>query len=70
MDTVFNGLPDYSYRDLLRESIAFYYMNPSGSTMAFAQFNDTLVTVKEHPIYEIESLNGKYPTYQYVLYRI
>ena len=69
MDTVLNGVTDLSQFEKLVVNIA-YKMNPSGSSIAFAQFNDTLVTVKEHPIYELEHLNRKYPTYQYVLYQI
>ena len=42
-----------------------YDMNPSGSSMAFVQFNDTLVPAKDFPIYEIADLNGKYPNYQH-----
>ena len=69
MDIVFNGVTDSIYlNDIqLRQTYA-YYMNPTGSSMAFAQFNDTLVPVKETLQYEIEHLDGKYPTYMYVIY--
>ena len=65
MDTVFNGVTDILYRKekILRTETYAYFMNPSGSTMAFAQFNNTLVPVKEQLVYEIEDLDGNYPTY-------
>ena len=40
-----------------------YYINPSGSSIAFAQFNDTLVPIVQYPMYghPEQHHSGKYP---------
>ena len=42
-DNVFNGIPDWVYEEEILSTNSAMYFNPSGSKMAFAQFNDTLV---------------------------
>ena len=69
METVFNGVQEMSYSSYNEFNSDFdyelaYYRNPSGSSIAFVQFNVTLVPAVEFPSYEIENLNDKYPTYE------
>ena len=67
MDTVLNGVTDLSQFEKLVVNIA-YKMNPSGSSIAFAQFNDTLVPIVQYPMYghPEQSSSGKYPFLKWV----
>ena len=40
---IFNGIPDWVYEEEILKTNSAMYFNPSGSKMAFAKFNDTLV---------------------------
>ena len=64
IDTVFNGIPDYSYEESILCVNYAYYINPSGSTIAFAQINDTLVKSLQYPMYGHPQKAGQYPVYK------
>ena len=67
-DTIFNGIPDFAYEMLLLYKNYAHYINPSGSLIAFAQFNDTMVPIVQYPMYghPEQSNSGKYPFFKWV----
>ena len=66
IDTVFNGIPDHAYELSVLLANYAHYINPSGTSIAFAQINDTLVTKFLYTIYgHPEDLHSrKYPCYK------
>ena len=65
-DSVFNGVPDWVYEEEVLSTNYAHYISPSGSLIAFAQFNDTLVPIFNYPHYgnPNDIMNDKYPTYK------
>ena len=50
-DSVFNGIPDWVYEEEVLGVNYAHYINDIGDTVAYAQFNDTLVRDFQYPFY-------------------
>ena len=66
IDTVFNGIPDHAYEESVLLANYAHYINPSGTAIAFAQINNTLVPIYQYTMYgHPEDLHSrKYPIYK------
>ena len=64
IDTIYNGIPDWIYEEEILIVNYAYYVNPSGSTIVFAQFNDSSVPVFKYPQYGDPYNIAKYTTYR------
>ena len=51
VDNVFNGIPDWVYEEEVLGVNYAHYINDIGDTVAYAQFNDTLVRDFQYPFY-------------------
>ena len=51
VDNVFNGIPDWVYEEEVLGVNYAHYLNDIGDTVAYAQFNDTLVRDFQYPFY-------------------
>ena len=51
---VFNGVADWVYEEEVLESVQANWIAPTGSHIAFLQFNDTLVDDYRYPVYSVD----------------
>ena len=65
-EDVFNGIPDWAYEEEVLGTNTAHYISPSGNSLAFAQFNDTLVPDFHYPNYgnPYDVPHVKYPSYK------
>ena len=62
VDEVFNGIPDWVYEEEVLGVNYAHYINDEGYSIAFAQFNDTLVKTFQYPMYGDQNVSETHST--------